>query len=69
MSEPRKPGQFTGKWEVYSPTAVCATGMTQWQAANLIENWRRYRSEPYSMRRSRVPMPPDIAALDAGDDE
>lgn len=66
---PLKPGQFTGKYEVYSSTAVLATGMTKREAENLLDNWRRYRKELYQIRREKVRMPPDIEALDMGDDD
>jgi hypothetical protein len=68
--KPAAPGQFTGKYEVLSASGmVMATGMTKGQAENLLDNWRRDRKEPYQLRRERVPMPADIAALDMGDDE
>ena len=65
----RKPGQFTGKWEVltYSGTVLC-TGLRESEAVNLLDNHRRQKRLT-TMRRERVPIPPDIAALDMGDDD
>ena len=65
----RKPGQFTGKWQVLSQSGVVlANGCEKDEAANLIVNHKR-SGLCCTMRRERVQSPPDIIALDMGDDE